>query len=223
VSGIVAAFTKHDPDPELDKEILKLAWPAIAEMVLHTFIWVVDTAMVGRLGAQALSAVGLSGSVYWNVLWVFSAIAIGAMAVVARSVGAGISVGQLMPQGRHCLSQPYWGFCLLPEHTSLLPCISTWWIRERRKHHGCGVPSYCRSRICVACADKGRCRYPKRRRRYSHADVRSHLRKYNKRSRRLRAHLRLAGISQIRREGSSHCYARSQPGRRHSYLNCPIS
>jgi putative MATE family efflux protein len=89
VSGIVAAFTKHDPDPELDKEILKLAWPAIAETVLHTFIWVVDTAMVGRLGAQALSAVGLSGSVYWNVLWVFSAIAIGAMAVVARSVGAG--------------------------------------------------------------------------------------------------------------------------------------
>lgn len=89
VGGISVAFTKQSPDPELDREILKLAWPAIAEMVLHTFIWVVDTAMVGRLGAQALSAVGLSGSVYWNVLWVFSAIAVGAMAVVARSVGAG--------------------------------------------------------------------------------------------------------------------------------------
>jgi putative MATE family efflux protein len=89
VSDISKVFTKQSSDPELDREILKLAWPAIAEMVLHTFIWVVDTAMVGRLGAQALSAVGLSGSVYWNVLWVFSAIAVGAMAIVARSVGAG--------------------------------------------------------------------------------------------------------------------------------------
>jgi putative MATE family efflux protein len=89
VSDISAISAKQSSDSELDREILRLAWPAIAENVLHTFIWVVDTAMVGRLGAQALSAVGLSGSVYWNVLWVFSAIAVGAMAVVARSVGAG--------------------------------------------------------------------------------------------------------------------------------------
>jgi putative MATE family efflux protein len=89
VSDINTVLAKQSSDPELDREILKLAWPAIAENVLHTFIWVVDTAMVGRLGAQALSAVGLSGSVYWNVLWVFSAIAVGVMAVVARSVGAG--------------------------------------------------------------------------------------------------------------------------------------
>jgi putative MATE family efflux protein len=89
VSAISTVFAKQSSDPELDREILKLAWPAIAEMMLHTFIWVVDTAMVGRLGAEALSAVGLSGSVYWNVLWVFSAIAVGAMAIVARSVGAG--------------------------------------------------------------------------------------------------------------------------------------
>lgn len=89
MSDISTVLAKQSSDPELDREILKLAWPTIAENVLHTFIWVVDAAMVGRLGAQALSAVGLSGSVYWNVLWVFSAIAVGAMAVVARSVGAG--------------------------------------------------------------------------------------------------------------------------------------
>lgn len=88
MTGIIAAFTKRKSDPGLDREILKLAWPAITEMVLHTFIWVVDTAMVGRLGAEALSAVGLSGSVYWNAVWVFSAVSIGAMAIVARFIGA---------------------------------------------------------------------------------------------------------------------------------------
>ncbi|HCD41647.1 MAG: MATE family efflux transporter [Bacillota bacterium] len=89
MSDINTVYAREFSDPELDREVLKLAWPAIVENILHTFIWVVDTAMVGHLGAQALSAVGLSGSVYWNLVWVFSAVAVGAMAVVARSVGAG--------------------------------------------------------------------------------------------------------------------------------------
>ena len=102
MTDIGAAFTKQSSDPNVDREIIKLALPAIAEMVLHTFIWVVDTAMVGRLGAQALSAVGLSGSVYWNVLWVFSAVSVGAMAVVARSVGAGDTDRATHAAARHC-------------------------------------------------------------------------------------------------------------------------
>jgi Na+-driven multidrug efflux pump len=55
---------------EIDREIRRLAWPAIAEMVLHMFVWIADTAMVGRLGAQALSAVGLGGNVYWTCTWI---------------------------------------------------------------------------------------------------------------------------------------------------------
>lgn len=100
VADITTCLTKQPANAELDREILKLAWPAIAEMMLHTFIWVVDTAMVGRLGAEALSAVGLSGSVYWNVLWIFSSVSIGAMAVVARAVG-----GNDMSKATHAAGQ----------------------------------------------------------------------------------------------------------------------
>lgn len=74
---------------EIDREIRRLAWPAIAEMVLHMFVWIADTAMVGRLGAQALSAVGLGGNVYWTCTWIFAAIGVGTQAMVARAVGAG--------------------------------------------------------------------------------------------------------------------------------------
>lgn len=78
----------HVEDSSIDREILTLAWPAILEMVLHMFVWIVDTAMVGRLGAGALSAVGLGGSVYWTAVWVFGAVSVGVTAMVARATGS---------------------------------------------------------------------------------------------------------------------------------------
>lgn len=41
------------------REIWKLAGPVVAGMVSQTLLNVVDTAMVGRLGATALAAAGL--------------------------------------------------------------------------------------------------------------------------------------------------------------------
>ncbi|MGI6674236.1 MAG: MATE family efflux transporter [Limnochordia bacterium] len=70
-------------------EILRLAWPAIVENLLHTMVGIVDTAMVGRLGAGALAAVGLGNQVNQLGLTVFSALATGSTALVARHVGAG--------------------------------------------------------------------------------------------------------------------------------------
>jgi putative MATE family efflux protein len=52
-------------------EILRLAWPAIVENLLHTMVGIVDTAMVGRLGAGALAAVGLGNQVNQLGLTVF--------------------------------------------------------------------------------------------------------------------------------------------------------
>jgi len=71
------------------RQVLALAVPAIGEMVLHMFIWIVDTAMVGRLGAAALSAVGLGGHVYFTLAFVVGAVGVGVTAMAARSVGAG--------------------------------------------------------------------------------------------------------------------------------------
>jgi putative MATE family efflux protein len=74
---------------ELTKEIMQLAWPVIMEMALHMFVWVFDTAMVGRLSAEALNAVGLGGQIVFTITAVFSGVGIGALALVARFVGAG--------------------------------------------------------------------------------------------------------------------------------------
>ncbi|HHV56422.1 MAG TPA: MATE family efflux transporter [Firmicutes bacterium] len=73
---------------ELSRRIWYLAWPAILEMGLHMLVEVVDTAMVGRLGARELAAVALGGRVVFSVIFVFAAVGTGAAALVARAVGA---------------------------------------------------------------------------------------------------------------------------------------
>ncbi|HHX23240.1 MAG TPA: MATE family efflux transporter [Thermoanaerobacterales bacterium] len=76
-------------EKSLRQKILSLAFPAILENVLHTAVWMVDTAMVGRLSAAALSAVGFGTQVAFALVHIFGAIGIGTSALVARYVGAG--------------------------------------------------------------------------------------------------------------------------------------
>ena len=70
------------------ERIMRLAGPAIVENLLHTMVGVVDTAMVGRLGAASLAAVGLGNQISQIGLTVFSALATGSTALVARFIGA---------------------------------------------------------------------------------------------------------------------------------------
>ncbi|HHY09854.1 MAG TPA: MATE family efflux transporter, partial [Firmicutes bacterium] len=73
---------------ELRKRVVGLAWPAIVENLLHTMVGIVDTAMVGRLGAASLAAVGLGNQIFNIGLTVFAALATGSTALVARHIGA---------------------------------------------------------------------------------------------------------------------------------------
>lgn len=73
---------------ELRASVMRLAWPAIVENLLHTMVGIVDTAMVGRLGSASLAAVGLGNQIFNIGLTVFSALATGSTAIVARYVGA---------------------------------------------------------------------------------------------------------------------------------------
>ena len=70
------------------QRIMRLAGPAIVENLLHTMVGIVDTAMVGRLGAASLAAVGLGNQISQIGLTVFSALATGSTALVARFIGA---------------------------------------------------------------------------------------------------------------------------------------
>ena len=71
------------------KTLITLAIPIILEEILTTLLQYVDTAMVGRLGAQATSSVSLTTSVNWLIGSCFGAIGIAVVAIMSSALGAG--------------------------------------------------------------------------------------------------------------------------------------
>lgn len=76
------------PETNLEKSTLKLALPAIVEMLMQTLLGFADMAMVGSLGAAAIAAVGLSDMPMMTAMSFFAAISVGTTALVARAIGA---------------------------------------------------------------------------------------------------------------------------------------
>lgn len=77
------------PRSTIRKQILTLAWPVVAEQLLATLANMVDTALVGRLGAVATAAVGLTQMPHWLLVGLFMGLGTGVNALVARFHGAG--------------------------------------------------------------------------------------------------------------------------------------
>jgi putative MATE family efflux protein len=73
---------------EIRKSILSFSGPIIAELMLMSMISMVNLAMVGHLGAFALSAVGLTNQPIFISLAVFQSFNIGATALISRFIGA---------------------------------------------------------------------------------------------------------------------------------------
>ncbi len=71
-----------------DRRILALALPATVTLIADPVMGLVDTAVVGRLGAAQLGALGLSISVFSAVSWIFNFLVYGTTSTVARAVGA---------------------------------------------------------------------------------------------------------------------------------------
>lgn len=74
--------------PDIRKAIRAFASPIVAELVLMSLIAMVNLAMVGHLGAYALSAVGLTNQPVFIGLAVLQSFNIGATALISRSIGA---------------------------------------------------------------------------------------------------------------------------------------
>ena len=70
-------------------EIWSLAWPVMLSQVLANSVSLIDVAMVGRLGPQAVAAVGYAGQFFALVQSVLFAVSAACVALVARAVGAG--------------------------------------------------------------------------------------------------------------------------------------
>jgi putative MATE family efflux protein len=71
------------------RAIAALSFPAMAALAADPLLSLVDTALVGRLGAVQLGALGVNVAVFTTVFWVFNFLTYGTTAEVARLRGAG--------------------------------------------------------------------------------------------------------------------------------------
>jgi len=77
------------PSADRRQQILFLALPIIGGMVSQNVLNLVDTAMVGHLGNEALAGVGLGGSLNWMAMAFITGLAVGVQAMASRRVGEG--------------------------------------------------------------------------------------------------------------------------------------
>jgi len=86
-------------------EVAILAYPVVLQTLSDTLMQVVDSAIVGHLGATELGAVGFGGIWLWTMLCAFVGTATGVQTFVAQAFGAGDSrsCGRWVWQGLYAL------------------------------------------------------------------------------------------------------------------------
>ena len=72
-----------------DRRILGLAVPALGALAAEPLYVLVDTAVVGHLGAEQLAGVAIGGALLTNVTWLCNFLAYGSTARASRLFGAG--------------------------------------------------------------------------------------------------------------------------------------
>lgn len=73
----------------LYRDIVTIAWPSLLELMLTQLASMIDMIMVGRLGASALTAVGLTTQPKFLIIAILTSINVGTTALVARNKGRG--------------------------------------------------------------------------------------------------------------------------------------
>jgi putative MATE family efflux protein len=76
-------------ESNLLRSVIRLAWPVVVQQVSFSMVQLVDTALVGHLGEDALAGVRLAGQIFWFAQAGMVAVAVGSTAIIARNVGAG--------------------------------------------------------------------------------------------------------------------------------------
>ena len=64
-----------------------LAWPAILGNAIYSAVFMIEMALIGRLGAQSMSAAGVANELSYFVIAPISAFSVGGLALVARATG----------------------------------------------------------------------------------------------------------------------------------------
>jgi len=68
--------------------VLRLAWPVVLQEAAWTVLSMIIMVFIGHLGPEAITAVGLSEQIIFLPATAFAGISIGAVAIIARRVGA---------------------------------------------------------------------------------------------------------------------------------------
>src|SRR5581483_5614029 len=76
------------PVEGIRSEVWALAWPVILSFALDSILGLASMLMVGRLGAEAVGAVGLATQILGAVRAGIAAVGTGTIALVARYIGA---------------------------------------------------------------------------------------------------------------------------------------
>ncbi len=77
------------PRRALSRDVLRLATPVTLGTLTFTLLSIVDTAMLGRIGALPLAAAGVAGVLYFAVVFPLSSMSVGTQTLVARRFGEG--------------------------------------------------------------------------------------------------------------------------------------
>jgi Na+-driven multidrug efflux pump len=85
-----------------DKEILRLAVPALGALAAEPLYVLVDTAIVGHLGVQPLAALAIAGTLLTGAFTLFNFLTYGTTAQVARFHGAGTGARRRCSARRRC-------------------------------------------------------------------------------------------------------------------------
>lgn len=85
----------NDPRRRLDRDILRLAVPALGALVAEPLFLLADTAMIGHLGATSLAGLGVASAVLQTVVGLLVFLAYATTPTVARRLGSGDRAGAI--------------------------------------------------------------------------------------------------------------------------------
>lgn len=85
----MSALSENHPDPGSYGAIWSLGWPVMVSLGAHTFFSLIDLYWIGSLGTDAVAAVALCGNIMFSMFGLTIIIQSGALAMIARRVGAG--------------------------------------------------------------------------------------------------------------------------------------
>ena len=72
-----------------DRDIVRLAWPAVVSQFLATSVSLIDLWMLGRLGTEAVAAAGYTSQYYQLAQAALLGLSVACVALMARALGAG--------------------------------------------------------------------------------------------------------------------------------------